>query len=88
MEFAFTRMSSKGQIVIPAKMRRDIEEGETLLLMKEGVQFILKTATQVEKNFEDDIVFSKRINAAWKQYDKGKFKSLPANKFMELLEKC
>jgi len=42
MDIGIIRMSSKGQIVIPASIRRGLSEGEQLLVMREGNRFILK----------------------------------------------
>ena len=41
MDIAITKMSSKGQIVIPAEIRGDIKEGEKMVLIKNGKQIIL-----------------------------------------------
>ena len=88
MEIAITRMSSKGQIVIPSEMRVGINEGEKLLLIKNDHQIIMKKATELNKNFDEDIIFAKRTEEAFKRYEKGEFKTLPADKFIKMLEKC
>jgi AbrB family looped-hinge helix DNA binding protein len=88
IEIAITKMSSKGQIVIPANMRKNIREGEQLIIIQSDKQFVLKKATDMEEKFAEDIEFSRRIREAWKSHDKGEFKSLPADKFLEILEKC
>jgi AbrB family looped-hinge helix DNA binding protein len=88
MDIAITRMSSKGQIVIPAEMREDIIEGEKLLLIKNGGNIILKKATELNKNLEEDLAFAKRTDEALKRYEKGEFKSIPAHDFLKMLKKC
>jgi AbrB family looped-hinge helix DNA binding protein len=87
MEVALTRMSSKGQIVIPSELREDITEGEQLLIIKSNDQIILKKATELERNFKEDLEFAKRTEDAWKKHDKGQFKSMKADDFLKELEK-
>jgi len=88
MDVAITRMSSKGQIVIPAEMRKGINEGDKLVIIKNDHQLIMKKASDFDKNLKDDIEFARRTEEAWKRYGKGEFKSLPANEFIKLLKKC
>ncbi len=87
MDVAITRMSSKGQIVIPAEMRANIAEGEKILLIKNNDQLILKKASSLSKNLEEDLIFARRTEAAWKRYENGEFKTLPADEFIKLLKK-
>ena len=42
MEIAVTRMSSKGQVVIPVELRGDMEEGEDLVIIRQDEQIILE----------------------------------------------
>jgi len=88
MEVAITKISSKGQIVIPSNMRKDITVGEEFLIIKEGDKLLMKKVTELTKQLKEELLFAKRVEKAWKTYEKGKFKSLSANKFLEELEKC
>ena len=88
MEIAITKISSKGQIVIPSSMRKDLSVGEELLIIKDHDRLIMKKITEVTKKLKKDLDFARRIEKAWKNYEKGKFKSLSADKFLEELEKC
>jgi len=81
-------MSSKGQIVIPSNMRKDIEVGEEFLIIKDQNRLILKKITKVTEKLKEDLMFAKRVEKAWKDYEKGKFKSMSADRFLEKLEKC
>ena len=87
MDIAITRMSSKGQIVIPTKMREGIKEGEKLLLIKDGKQLIMKKANKLDENFKEDIEFARRTEEAWQRYKKGKFVTREADEFLKELEK-
>lgn len=87
-ELDITRMSSKGQIVIPLEMRKDFYEGEKFVIIKAGKQLILKSAEYFDENIEEDLEFARRTEEAWKCYEQGKFKSLPVDDFLKELEQC
>lgn len=40
-----TKMSSRGQIVIPLDLRKGIKEGDRLILIREGDEIIMKKTT-------------------------------------------
>lgn len=82
-----TRMSSKGQIVIPADLRYGIKEGEKLVVIRNEDQLILKKADSFDKNLAEDLEFAARTEKAWKDYAKGKFKSNSKEEFLAELEK-
>ena len=80
-------MSSKGQIVIPVAMRKGIRTGEKIMLIEGKDQIILKRANKMEQKMAEDFKFANRIEEAWKSYDRGEFKSMPFDKFLERLKK-
>jgi len=71
MEIGIIRMSSKGQIVIPASMRRDLDEGEQLVIIRDGGRFILKPLADLEPALEDDLRFADRTERACLEFEKG-----------------
>lgn len=87
-ELEITKMSSKGQIVIPREMRKEFRNGEKFVVIKAGEQIILKTVAAFDKNIEEDLEFARRTEEAWKRYERGEFKSLPVDDFLTALEKC
>jgi len=87
MEVAITKMSSKGQIVIPAEMRKDINEGDKLLIIQNKDQIIMKKASKLDTNLKADLEFAKRTEDAWKSYERGEFKSMDSKDFLKALEK-
>lgn len=87
-EIELTKMSSKGQIVIPCRMRKGFKEGEKFVVIKAGKQLILKTMTAFDENIEEDLEFARRTEEAWKSYGRGEFKSKPVDDFLKDLEKC
>ena len=42
MQIDTTKMSSRGQVVIPLDMRRDIKEGDKLIVIRKNDEIILK----------------------------------------------
>jgi len=87
MDVAITKMSSKGQVVIPFEMRKNIKEGEKLVIIHNANQFIMKKAMDLGKNFVDDIIFAKRTEEALKKYEAGEFIEMDFDDFLKEAEK-
>ena len=87
MDVAITKMSSKGQIVIPAEMRKGFQEGDKFLLIQTDEQLIMKKASKLDKALKDDLEFARRTEEAWKRYERGEFKSQSVEDFLKDLEK-
>lgn len=87
MEVAITKMSSKGQVVIPAEMRASIQEGEKILLIQTDTQIIMKKASDLDENVAKDIEFAKRTEEAWKRIEKGKGISMDFDEFIDEMKK-
>lgn len=85
IEFDITKMSSKGQIVIPINMRKNFNKNEKFLVIKSNDRLILKKAKDLDKNFKEDIIFAKRTQAALMKYEKGKFKKKTEKDFLKEL---
>ena len=88
MDVAITKMSSKGQIVIPSEMRTNIKTGDKLVIIKNKDQLLMKKASKLSKNLAEDLEFAKRTEAALKQYERGEFISMPLDEFLKELKKC
>jgi AbrB family looped-hinge helix DNA binding protein len=82
------KLSSKGQIVIPSSMRKDLNEGENLVIIKDEDRIILKKANDITEKIKEDLEFAKRTEEAWEAYERGEFISQSADDFLEDLEKC
>jgi len=87
MEIAITKMSSKGQVVIPAEMRAGIPEGEKLLLIQNDKQIIMKKASELDKNVAEDIEFARKTEEAWKRIEAGKGIRMDFDKFITEMKK-
>ncbi len=86
IEIDITKMSSKGQIVIPVEIRKHFHKGEKFIIIRDGNLIILKSIRNIDKNFEEDLEFAKRTEEAFKRYEKGEFKEVSDEKFLEMLE--
>jgi len=82
-----TKISSKGQIVIPLDMREGLKEGDKLIVIRNGNQIILKKAEHFDKNLEEDLEFAKRTEEAYKRHEKGDFISIDGDEFLEQMKK-
>jgi len=82
-----TKMSSKGQVVIPQDMREDIKEGDKLVVIKNNSQIILKKMDKFDKNLEADLEFARRTEEAWKRIDRGEYIEMNADEFLEEIKK-
>jgi len=81
-----TKLSSKGQIVLPQDMRKGLTVGEKFVIIKSNDQFILKPASEFGKNLVEDIEFAKKTVDALERYEKGKFKEMDEEAFIAELE--
>ena len=77
-----TTMSSKGQVVIPQDLRTDFNEGDRLVVIRNNDQIILKKADKFDKQLEEDLIVTKRVEAAWKEIEEGKFKKMSSEDFL------
>ena len=78
-----TKMSSKGQIVIPKELRKDFNEGDKLLVIRNADQIILKKATNFDRNLEDDLEAAKSAWKSWQEIKQGKFKKMSSEDFIK-----
>lgn len=65
-----TKMSSRGQVVIPLDMRKDIKEGEKLIVIRNNDEIILKkslpeSAILSERSFAKNWL-NKKEDEAWR----------------------
>jgi len=87
MDVAITKMSSKGQVVIPKEMRRGLHDGEKLIIIKNNDQIIMKKVSDLSKNLEEDIEFARRTEEAWKRIEKGEGVKMKFDDFLKEMKK-
>ncbi|MDO8517153.1 MAG: AbrB/MazE/SpoVT family DNA-binding domain-containing protein [Nanoarchaeota archaeon] len=86
-EIDITRMSSKGQVVIPLEMRKHLKEGDKLLIIKSGEQLILKKANDFDNNLKEDLEFARRTEEAYKRHERGEFIKMDFDEFIKEMKK-
>jgi AbrB family looped-hinge helix DNA binding protein len=87
MNISITKMSSKGQIVIPIDMREGLKEGDKMIIIKNKDQLILKKVEDLDENFKEDIEFANKTEQSYQRYKKGEFKKQNSKEFLNELEK-
>ena len=80
-----TRMSSKGQLVLPKSIRKklDIKKGTLFALKAKGKVIMLKEIAN--PILKEDIATLDVIERAWKEIDSGKFHHATKAKFLKAL---
>lgn len=87
MEIETTKMSSKGQVVIPFNFRKNIREGDTFIVLRNKDQIILKLASKLDKQFAEDLEFARRTEKAYKRIEAGEFISIDSKNLQEEMMK-
>ncbi|MBR9702246.1 AbrB/MazE/SpoVT family DNA-binding domain-containing protein [Candidatus Pacearchaeota archaeon] len=82
-----TRMSSKGQIVIPSNMRGDMKAGDELIIIKDDERIILKKAKQLTEKMKEDLEFARRTEEAYKRIEAGEGIRMDFDDFIEEMKK-
>jgi len=82
-----TKLSSKGQVVIPAEMRKNLKVGDKLIVIENNGQIILKKADDFDKNIEEDLEFAKRTEEAYKRIEAGEYISVDSDNLFEEMQK-
>ena len=87
VEIDITRLSSKGQIVIPLEMRKGFKEGEKLMIIKTGDRIIIKKASGMDEQFKEDLEFARRTEEARKRIEAGEGITMDFDDFIEEMKK-
>ena len=87
VNISITKISSKGQIVIPQDMRKGIKEGEEFVIIRDNNRIILKNVKEFDENIKEDLEFAKRTEEAWEQIKAGKGTSMDFDDFIKEMKK-
>lgn len=85
-EIAFTKASSKGQVVIPTKIRKrfGIREGSVLAVVAQKDMIVLK---KIESGLSaEDLRSLKLVEEAWKDLEEGRYKVRSKEAFFKELK--
>lgn len=86
-DIAVTKMSSKGQIVIPNELRKGLKEGDKFVIIRSDKQIIMKRTSDFDDKLIEDLIFADRTEKAYKRYENGQFKSMDYKEFLKALKK-
>ena len=78
-----TKLSTKGQIVIPENFRRDMEVGTPFVVTKQDDLIILK---KVGGLTEQEMAEMKELDEIWKEIDAGNCESYAVQEFFEKMK--
>ena len=84
---SLTKISSKGQIVIPQELREGIKEGEEFVVIRDGNRIILKKTKDFDENVKEDLEFAKRTEEAWQKIEAGKGIKMDFDDFISEMKK-
>ncbi len=87
MEFAIVRISRKKQIILPENLKNEFCVGEKVLIVKKGKSIVLKSMRCLSPKVRDDLIFAERTERAWRDYERGKFKTMNADDFLKEIKK-
>ncbi len=82
-----TKISSKGQVVIPKDMRAGLSAGDKLVIIRNKDQIILKKMEAFSKNLDEDLEFAKRTEEAYKRIEAGEGVKMDFDDFIEEMKK-
>lgn len=87
MEIEFTRMSSKGQVVIPLDVRKrlSLKDGEPLAVSTKDDLIVLKKINN--RMSKEDIATLEIIKEAWKDIEGGRCKKMGRKEFLSEIKK-
>tara|TARA_Y100000310_G_scaffold53437_1_gene49049 strand:+ start:317 stop:568 length:252 start_codon:yes stop_codon:yes gene_type:complete len=78
-----TKLSTKGQIVIPERLRENMEVGEAFVVVKKGDLLVLR---KIEGLNKEEIKELEELQKIWKEIDEGKCKTLTSKEFLKEME--
>ena len=87
MKSELTKISSKGQVVIPLEVRKkmNVNEGEIFLVSAQDNLIVLKKVSNAIE--EEDLRTLKEIEEAWKEIGEGKFRKMKSDDFLKEISK-
>ena len=87
VEIDITRLSSKGQIVIPKDMRTGFKEGDKMIIFRDKNSIILRKASEMDEQLKEDLEFARRTEEAWKRIEAGEYISVDSENIAEEMMK-
>lgn len=87
MAVGMSRVSSRGQVVIPQDMRKNFQEGDKIFFIEEGKNLILSSEDSISEKVIEDLEFERRTKEALKRVEAGEFVSVDSDNIEEEMMK-
>lgn len=87
IDIGLTKISTKGQIVIPSDLRHEFKTGDKILIIKDDSRLILKNAKKISKDFIEDLEFAKKTDEALLRIEHDQGLKMKFDDFIEELKK-
>ena len=68
-------------------MRKNLKEGDKLVVIKNDGQIILKKMEDFDRNLKEDLEFARRTEIAWKEIESGKGIEMTFDEFVKEMKK-
>ena len=79
-----TKLSTKGQIVIPEEIRKGLKSGTAFIVSKQNDLIVLKKISDLTKREIEEI---KELDKIWRDIDAGKGKTTNIEEFLDVMKK-
>ena len=79
-----TKLSTKGQIVIPEEIRKGLKSGTAFIVSKQNDLIVLKKISDLTKREIEEI---KELDKIWGDIDTGKGKTTNIEEFLDAMKK-
>jgi AbrB family looped-hinge helix DNA binding protein len=88
MDAAIVKLSSKGQLVLPAGMRArsKMKMGSKVMLIQQGDSIVLKSLDAMGESMEKELDAMSAAAAGWKEIEAGHAKKLSKDEFLNELK--
>ena len=80
-------LTPEGYIAIPARLRKGFKHGDPLLISRDDNRLILERVSETDEKLKEDLEFARRTEEAWKRYEKGEFRHLGFDEFIEEMKR-
>lgn len=81
-----TKLRPEGLFMIPAELRKGFKEGEELVVTRVKNRLVVEKVSSMSEKDKEDLAAARRTDEAWKRYERGEFKSLPFDGFIEQMK--
>jgi AbrB family looped-hinge helix DNA binding protein len=76
VNIAVSKMSSKGQVVIPNSIRKNFKIGENIVFVEKNGEILLKNMNDFSKKFQEDFSRAKKYTSMIEAYERGELETV------------